>query len=84
MRIRLDFEAGDALSLEDVLGRVERAYLKHVVEFFDYRKSAAAAALGISRKNLWEKSRKHDLPLVKPGFPKTAPPAALTPATIEA
>jgi transcriptional regulator with PAS, ATPase and Fis domain len=61
MRIKLEFAEGDAvLSLEEVLGRVETAYLKLVVNSYELR-AEAAQALGISRKNLWERLRKRSI-----------------------
>lgn len=55
MRIEFKFEAGDSLAtLEEVQRRCESAYLKSVVDLIGHR-GHAAAVLGISRKNLWEK-----------------------------
>jgi DNA-binding NtrC family response regulator len=39
----------------------ERSYLQAVLQRFGERIGAAAAALGISRKTLWEKSRRFGL-----------------------
>jgi len=41
--------------LAEALGEFERAYLKRVVQQAEGRRGRAAEALGISRKNLWEK-----------------------------
>jgi DNA-binding NtrC family response regulator len=54
--------AGDALpTLEAFIAEAERGYLQAVLHRFDGRVGAAAAALGISRKTLWEKSRRYGL-----------------------
>ncbi len=47
--------------LNDVLNEFERIYLKEVLKKFNYKKSAIAQILGISRKNLWEKLKKYNL-----------------------
>lgn len=39
----------------------EREYLKRAIKFCDGSKTRTAQALGISRKNLWEKLRRHGL-----------------------
>ncbi len=43
--------------LPEAMREFERAYLKRVVQQADGRRGKAAAMLGISRKNLWEKLR---------------------------
>jgi DNA-binding NtrC family response regulator len=48
-------------SLEDFVSQAERSYLQAVLERFGGRIGAAAVALGISRKTLWEKMRRHGL-----------------------
>ncbi len=48
-------------TLEAFLADAESSYLREVLQRHDGRVSAAAAALGISRKTLWEKSRRHGL-----------------------
>jgi DNA-binding NtrC family response regulator len=44
------------------LREVEREYIRLTMEAYDDNVSAAADALGISRKNLWEKRKRHGLP----------------------
>ena len=51
-------EAESSGSLNDYLGGYERHYIEQVLKSKDGRISDTAAALGISRKNLWEKMRK--------------------------
>ena len=51
-------EAASSGSLNDYLGGYERHYIEQVLKSKDGRISDTAAALGISRKNLWEKMRK--------------------------
>lgn len=62
-RSRSDEEAsGQGLpSLEDFVSQAERSYLHSVLELMGGRIGNAAAALGISRKTLWEKMRRHGL-----------------------
>jgi DNA-binding NtrC family response regulator len=52
---------GTPLTLEAFLADAERSYLQAVLQRYDGRVGAAAAALGISRKTLWEKSRRYGL-----------------------
>ncbi|MCZ6917818.1 MAG: sigma-54 dependent transcriptional regulator [Gemmatimonadetes bacterium] len=40
----------------------EREYIRHTLELFDGNVQRSAESLGISRKNLWEKRKKHGLP----------------------
>jgi len=47
--------------LHDALGDFEREYLQRALSVHRRSRTATAAALGISRKNLWEKLRKHGL-----------------------
>jgi DNA-binding NtrC family response regulator len=55
-------EATDTLpTLEAFVAEAERSYLKAVLARHDGRVGLAAAALGISRKTLWEKCRRHGL-----------------------
>lgn len=49
------------LTLEAHLADAEKAYLCAVLEAHSGRVTAAAAALGISRKTLWEKMRRYGL-----------------------
>lgn len=49
------------LSLERFVAEAERSYIEQVVRRFGGRIAAAAAALGISRKTLWEKMKRYDL-----------------------
>jgi DNA-binding NtrC family response regulator len=48
-------------SLNEYLSTCERAYISEVLARHDGRISASATALGISRKNLWEKMRRHQM-----------------------
>lgn len=48
-------------TLSEVLNAYERTVLETVVERFDGHRGHMADALGISRKNLWEKLRAHGL-----------------------
>jgi DNA-binding NtrC family response regulator len=52
---------GDFRLLADALGAFEREYLVRALRHAGGRRSQAAQLLGISRKNLWEKLRKHDI-----------------------
>jgi DNA-binding NtrC family response regulator len=57
-----DSAASDGfLTLDAFVAEAELSYLKAVLTIFDGRVGATAAALGISRKTLWEKLRKHGL-----------------------
>jgi DNA-binding protein Fis len=40
------------------LKEIEEAYIRHVLERLEGNQTRAAAALGISRKSLWEKRRR--------------------------
>ena len=51
------------LPLADYLGRSERDYIQQALARHQGRVGETAAALGISRKTLWEKLRRADLPL---------------------
>lgn len=48
-------------SLEDFVSEAERSYLQAVLRRCDGRVGQAATQLGISRKTLWEKSRRYGL-----------------------
>jgi DNA-binding NtrC family response regulator len=48
-------------TLDEFLSEAERGYLQAVLTRFGGRIGAAAVALGISRKTLWEKMRRHAL-----------------------
>ena len=50
-----------ATSLSEHLDRSERAYLVSVVQECDGAVGEAAARMGISRKTLWEKMRRHGI-----------------------
>ena len=50
-----------ALALQDFVADAEKAYLASVLARFGGRVGAAAQALGISRKTLWEKSKRYGL-----------------------
>jgi DNA-binding protein Fis len=41
---------------------VEQAYIRHVLQQAGGSQTKAAAALGISRKALWEKRRRYGIP----------------------
>ncbi|MBS1151754.1 MAG: sigma54 specific transcriptional regulator, Fis family [Myxococcaceae bacterium] len=47
--------------LHDALAQYEREYLRHALEACQGHKSATAALLGISRKNLWEKLKRYGI-----------------------
>jgi DNA-binding NtrC family response regulator len=53
--------AADLPTLEAFVADAEKAYLVAVLARFDGRVGLAAQALGISRKTLWEKSRRYGL-----------------------
>jgi transcriptional regulator of acetoin/glycerol metabolism len=44
------------------LREVEQAYIRHVLQQAGGSQTKAAAALGISRKALWEKRRRYGIP----------------------
>lgn len=48
-------------TLAEVLGEYEKECLQNTLQAFDGNKGNAAKALGISRKNLWEKIKKYQL-----------------------
>ena len=48
-------------SLAEAMNEFERNYLVHALAEVDGKKGAAAAAMGISRKNLWEKLAKYGI-----------------------
>ena len=52
------------LRLADYNREQEKKYLSHVLRHFNGHVGQAAAALGISRKTLWEKTKKLDIRLV--------------------
>jgi DNA-binding NtrC family response regulator len=52
---------GDLPTLEAFMADAEKAYLSAVLLRFEGRVGLAAQALGISRKTLWEKSKRHGL-----------------------
>ena len=47
--------------LSDAMKQFERSFLIRVLAAFDGKKALAAEALGISRKNLWEKLKLHGI-----------------------
>jgi transcriptional regulator of acetoin/glycerol metabolism len=53
--------AGELPTLEAFMADAEKAYLSAVLLRFDWRVGVAAHALGISRKTLWEKSKRYGL-----------------------
>ena len=53
--------AGELPTLEAFVADAEKAYLSAVLLRFDGRVGLAAQALGISRKTLWEKSKRYGL-----------------------
>jgi DNA-binding NtrC family response regulator len=52
---------GSVPTLDAFVSEAERSYLQAVLKRFDGRVGAAASALGISRKTLWEKTKRHGL-----------------------
>jgi two-component system response regulator AtoC len=50
---------GTPRPLADVIGEFERDYLIHALRLMGGRKAECARTLGISRKSLWQKLRKH-------------------------
>jgi DNA-binding NtrC family response regulator len=50
---------GTPRPLSDVIGEFERDYLIHALRLMGGRKAECARTLGISRKSLWQKLRKH-------------------------
>ena len=48
-------------TLAEFLAESERSYLQAVLQRFEGKVGSAAAALGISRKTLWEKSKRYGL-----------------------
>jgi DNA-binding NtrC family response regulator len=54
-------ESSGLPSLEAFLSEAERGYLRAVLDRFEGRIGATALALGISRKTLWEKMRRHGM-----------------------
>jgi DNA-binding NtrC family response regulator len=48
-------------TLAEFVSEAERSYLQAVLQRFDGKVGSAAAALGISRKTLWEKSKRYGL-----------------------
>lgn len=51
----------DRRALKDVVDEAERAHIINVLGLTGGSKTEAADILGISRKNLWEKMKKHDI-----------------------
>jgi transcriptional regulator of acetoin/glycerol metabolism len=47
--------------LSDVMARMEKDYITKVLEVTMWNKTKAAEILGISRKNLWQKIRAHNI-----------------------
>jgi DNA-binding NtrC family response regulator len=47
--------------LGDVMGEFERDYIISALERNRWRRAATAAALGVSRKTLWQKMREHNI-----------------------
>jgi len=43
------------------MDRYEAMHIRRVLLIVEWRRGAAAELLGISRKNLWEKIRKHSI-----------------------
>ncbi len=69
MKIKIDFDIGDQfLTLEEFRDRTEGAYLRLLIGRFPTR-ALTAAALGISRKNLWERARRLGLTDLDPPTP---------------
>ena len=62
-------DAADAMPLEAFLSSCERAFIATTLQQHHGRITETATALGISRKNLWEKMRKHQLEAAETGKP---------------
>ena len=58
VRSRVGFSAR---ALSEVMEEAERSYLEHALREFDGPRSELADLLGISRKSLWQKLKKHRL-----------------------
>jgi DNA-binding NtrC family response regulator len=58
---REDDPVGAVPTLDAFVSDAERSYLQAMLKRFDGRMGAAAAALGISRKTLWEKTKRYGL-----------------------
>ena len=52
---------GGLPTMAEFLAEAERSYLQAVLQRFEGKVGSAAAALGISRKTLWEKSKRYGL-----------------------
>ena len=48
-------------TMAEFMAEAERSYLQAVLQRFEGKVGSAAAALGISRKTLWEKSKRYGL-----------------------
>ena len=57
----IEFASGVSVPAGLTLKEVEREYIRQSLDAFDGRVSATAESLGISRKNLWEKRKRHGL-----------------------
>lgn len=83
MRIVIEYTKDEALlTLGEVMTRTESAYLRAIVTQIG-RRGAAANALGISRKTLWEKLRAlgmSDLPELPPIVVQTAEALKISPS----
>ena len=49
------------VALKDYLERCARDHITQILEEHAWRVAETAAALGISRKNLWEKMRRYEI-----------------------
>ena len=58
-------------ALSDALKEFEREYLSRALQLTGGKKADAAAILGISRKNLWEKLKAHEMET--PGLEDASP-----------
>ncbi len=56
-----DTDAGERLQLKDAMERYEKSLLYEALELHQWRVVETAQSLGISRKSLWEKMRRHKI-----------------------
>jgi DNA-binding NtrC family response regulator len=59
--VEVKAEPAQLLKLHDAMAQYERAYLQRALELGRGQRMATALLLGISRKNLWEKLRRHGI-----------------------
>jgi two-component system C4-dicarboxylate transport response regulator DctD len=59
--VRSEGTAAGLPTLDSFIGDAERGYLAAILQRTDGRVGLAATILGISRKTLWEKMKRHGL-----------------------